>query len=85
MDINEIKVKMIDAANCVHAQVDEEYLQKIANFRYRFNVPMNKCPCEQESDERGCVGKKCLAEMTSGKPDKDGKKWCKCHCFYKKD
>ena len=34
MNLEEIKIKMIDAANCANAKVDEEYLQKMcSNYR----------------------------------------------------
>lgn len=46
----------------------------IARFRARTQMPMEKCPCEPNSTDRGCIGKKCWDEI-----NKDGV--CHCQCF----
>lgn len=78
------KEKMIEAAEKAGVLIDEKIVEKIAAFRDRCNVPMSKCPCDPDNEGRGCVGKVCLEEMKFGRPDKDGKCWCHCHCFYLK-
>lgn len=49
----------------------------VARFRSRTQLPMDVCPCEQGSSDRGCIGKKCWEEI-----NKDGK--CLCNCFKKR-
>lgn len=49
----------------------------IAKFRARTQLPMDKCPCEQQATDRGCIGTKCWEEIK-----KDGR--CLCNCFKKK-
>ena len=46
----------------------------IARFRARTQLPMDKCPCEQQATDRGCIGSKCWEEI-----NRDGK--CLCNCF----
>lgn len=46
-------------------------VQKIAKFRERTQMPMDKCPCDPKADDRGCIGEKCWDEI-----NKDGV----CHC-----
>lgn len=43
----------------------------IARFRARTQMPMEKCPCEPNATNRGCIGEKCWDEI-----NKDGV----CHC-----
>lgn len=49
---------------------------KISTFRYRHNLPITVCPCEQDAKDRGCIGSKCWEEI-----NRDG--ICLCHCFKK--
>lgn len=46
----------------------------IARFRARTQMPMEKCPCEPNATNRGCIGDKCWDEIK-----KDGV--CHCNCF----
>lgn len=46
-------------------------VDNIARFRARTQMPMEKCPCEPNATDRGCIGKKCWDEIK-----KDGV----CHC-----
>lgn len=48
----------------------------IARFRARTQLPMDKCPCEQQATDRGCIGSKCWEEI-----NRDSK--CLCNCFRK--
>lgn len=48
----------------------------IARFRARTQLPMDKCPCEQQATDRGCIGSKCWEEI-----NRDGV--CLCNCFRK--
>lgn len=54
-----------------------ENAYKIARFRERTQLPMDKCPCEQNAKDRGCIGSKCWEEI-----NRDG--ICLCQCFKKK-
>ena len=63
-------------------EVDEVTLPKVARARMLMNVDMQHCPCERENEGRGCCGPVCLEELRNGKPDKNGRIYCKCHCFY---
>lgn len=48
----------------------------IARFRARSGLPLEKCPCSPLDKDRGCISKKCLAEIEL---------FGKCHCqAYKK-
>ena len=49
---------------------------KIAMFRERTKLPMNKCPCAPLDEKRGCIGEKCWEELNSAKI-------CHCNCFRK--
>lgn len=53
-----------------------ENAHNIARFRARTQLPMDKCPCEQQATDRGCIGSKCWEEI-----NRDGK--CLCNCFRK--
>ena len=48
----------------------------IARFRARTQLPMDKCPCEQQATDRGCIGSKCWEEI-----NRDGV--CLCNVFRK--
>ena len=51
-----------------------ENAEKIAKFRARTGLPMNKCPCDPNNPYRGFVGSLCRQELkTSGV--------CHCNCF----
>ena len=55
-----------------------ENAYKIARFRARADITMDKCPCSQNDPERYCISKKCMDDiMTTGK--------CHCQCFRKGD
>ena len=50
--------------------------EKIARFRVRTQMPMEKCPCSPMDSSRGCIGPKCWEELNT-----DG--ICHCSCFRK--
>ena len=53
-----------------------ENAPKIAKFRARAGITMNKCPCSPNDEERYCISEKCMAEiMTEGH--------CHCNCYRK--
>ena len=54
-----------------------ENTYNIARFRARTQLPMDKCPCEQQATDRGCIGSRCWEEIK-----KEGR--CFCNCFKKK-
>ena len=54
-----------------------ENAYNIARFRARVGIPMDKCPCEQQATDRGCIGSKCWEEI-----NQTGK--CLCNCFRKR-
>lgn len=47
--------------------------QKIANFRIRSGLPIEKCPCDPNSD-RGCISDRCYKEIQENGI-------CHCKCF----
>lgn len=53
-----------------------ENAYNIARFRARTQLPMDKCPCEQQATDRGCIGSKCWEEI-----NRDGV--CLCSVFRK--
>lgn len=53
-----------------------ENAYKIARFRERTQLPINVCPCEQGSKDRGCIGSKCWEEINQ-------QGICLCQCFKK--
>lgn len=55
-------------------ELDKDVGMKIAKFRVRTGMPITKCPCDPQSSQRGCIGKKCMEEIT-----KDG--ICHCMCY----
>lgn len=73
-DEYEIAMKKIAEENNL-SLTDNAY--KIARFRARTQLPMDKCPCEQSASDRGCIGPKCWEEIK-----RDGK--CLCNCFRRK-
>ena len=50
--------------------------EKIARFRVRTQLPMDKCPCAPQAEGRGCIGPKCWEELNRDKI-------CHCACFRK--
>lgn len=75
--------QMTTAAMKANVKIDEKVLPKIAKARVTMGVDMSRCPCAStELTGRGCVGKVCMKEMLQGIPDKNGRKYCHCHCFY---
>ena len=77
-----IEEMMRSAAKEHGVEVDENVLPKVARARMLMNVDMEHCPCDRENEGRGCCGPVCLEELRNGKPDKQGRIYCKCHCFY---
>lgn len=55
-----------------------ENAYKIARFRARTQLPMDRCPCEQGAKDRGCIGPKCWEEI-----NRDG--ICLCQCFKREE
>ena len=53
-----------------------ENAYKIARFRERTQLPMDKCPCAPNQSGRGCIGPVCMEEI-----EKFGQ--CHCCCFRK--
>ena len=54
-----------------------ENAPKIAKFRERIQLPMSKCPCSQNDEERYCISQKCFNDIIE-------KGVCHCNCFRKK-
>lgn len=70
------------AAETAGVEIDESTLPKVARARLLMNVDMQHCPCAVNDEGRGCVGPVCMKEMLDGEPDKYGRKYCHCHCFF---
>lgn len=49
---------------------------KIAEFRAKRNIPIEKCPCDVKDSDRGCISRKCLSEINETGV-------CHCNCFKK--
>lgn len=77
-----IEEMMRSAAKEHGVEVDENILPKVARARMLMNVDMQHCPCHKDEEGRGCCGPVCLEELRNGKPDKNGRRYCLCHCFY---
>lgn len=82
MTKEEYEEAMRKAAREAGVSVDDDVVGKIAAFRARADIPMDKCPCDPDNPNRGCVGKDCMNEMMFGDRDKEGRQYCHCHCFY---
>jgi len=54
-----------------------ENAYRIARFRERTQLPMDKCPCSPNDSERFCISEKCMDDII-----KLGK--CHCQCFKRK-
>lgn len=55
-----------------------ENAHNIARFRERTQLPMSKCPCSQNDEDRYCISEKCMADIMSTGV-------CGCRCFKKKE
>lgn len=75
MSLEEYEQLLLKIANENGLELTEN-AYKIAKFRARTQLPMNKCPCEQKALDRGCIGPKCWEEI-----NRDG--ICLCQCFKK--
>lgn len=64
-------IKIINRLAEEHHLKTTENITRIAKFRERIQLPMDRCPCDQHDAKRGCISKKCLADIK-----KDGI----CHC-----
>lgn len=82
MSYEVIEELMRIAAKDAGVLVDESTLSKVARARVMMNVDMKHCPCARSEEGRGCVGEVCMKEMLEGNPDKNGRKYCHCHCFF---
>lgn len=54
-----------------------ETAQRLAKFRERTQLSMDRCPCEAHNKERGCISPLCLKEIQEYGS-------CHCNCFCKK-
>lgn len=56
--------EMVNIAKANGLEITEN-TYKIAAFRERTKMPIHRCPCAPLDDDRGCIGKKCWAELNS--------------------
>lgn len=80
--INIYEELMRKSAEKAGVEIDETTVAKVARARQLMGVDMQHCPCAVKDEGRGCVGPVCMQEMQNGTPDKNGRKYCHCHCFY---
>ena len=51
-----------------------ENAEKIASFRFKARIPLDKCVCSPDNPYRGCISNLCLKEIKE-----EG--ICHCRCF----
>ncbi len=76
--MSDIYTKLQELATAHNVELTENAV-KIAKFRERTGLPMDRCPCHPDmlAPERGCIGTICMQEIeTLGQ--------CCCRCFKKK-
>lgn len=76
MNIDEYMVLLTKAAKDANLELTEN-AHNIARFRAMAGIDMDKCPCERDATDRGCIGPKCWEEIK-----RDGR--CLCNCFRRK-
>lgn len=75
MNADDIMIEMKKLAKQHNVELTDT-AENLARFRARSGLPLEKCPCSPLDKDRGCISKKCLAEI-----ELFGK--CHCQCFKK--